>query len=138
MDQCGPALPTQGDVIAPPTNVDQYLAGLPARQRLVLGELRRAIREAAPGATETIAYNMPAYRHRGKFLVSFSAFKDHCSLFPATEAIRRELGGELAANFSGKGTIRFTVADPLPYDVVRRIVELRLAELDQSDSRGQD
>lgn len=122
--------------MAQPTTVDEYMARLPASQQVILAEVRRAIREAAPEATEAIAYNMPAYRHGGRFLVSFAAFRDHCSLFPATEAIRKALGGELAANFSGKGTIRFTVGEPLPAGVVRRIVELRLAELARADAGG--
>ncbi len=114
--------------MAEPASVDAYLAALPADQRDALERLRQAIRAAAPQATEGIAYGMPAFRQDGRFLVSFAAFREHCSLFPASGAVVDALGGRLRGRLSGKGTIRFRVDDPLPADVVARIVEVRLAE----------
>ena len=73
----------------------------PSRRR---NELRETVRAAAPGATETIAYNMPAFRsHGGQFLVSFAAFRAHYSLFPASEQVVEELGDELAPYLAGRG-----------------------------------
>lgn len=109
-------------------NVDEYLAALPDDRRGVLEELRRTIRAAAPDATETVAYNMPAYRVDGHFLVSFEAYKNHFSLFPASEGIRQALGDELKPYFSGKGTIRFSYEQPVPTALVEQIVRLRLEE----------
>ena len=63
-----------------------------------------------------------------KFLVSYAAFKDHCSLFPGTGQMLEELGDEIAPYMSGKGTIRFTLDDPLPTALVEKIVETRIAE----------
>ena len=74
--------------MAASTGVDDYLAGLPTTRRAALEELRQTIKTAAPEATETIAYKMPAFRsHGGQFLVSFAAYKAHYSLFPASGAV---------------------------------------------------
>lgn len=114
--------------MAIPRSVDAYLAGLPEDQRAVLETIRKAITAAAPGATEVISYQMPAYKLDGRFLVSFAAFKDHCSLFPASGAVMEVLGKELEPYFSGKGTLRFTVDKPIPAAVVKKIVKTRIEE----------
>jgi uncharacterized protein YdhG (YjbR/CyaY superfamily) len=115
--------------MATPTSVDEYLAALPEERRAALGELRQTIKAAAPEATETIAYQMPAFRsHGGQFLVSYAAFKAHYSLFPASEAVVEALGEELTPYLAGKGTIRFPADERIPAAVVTRIVKVRLAE----------
>jgi uncharacterized protein YdhG (YjbR/CyaY superfamily) len=115
--------------MAPPTNVEEYLATLPEDRRGAVGQLRDTIRAAAPNATETIAYSMPAFRsHGGQFLVSFAAFKAHYSLFPASGAVVEALGDELAPYLAGKGTIRFPADEPLPLAIVSKVVTIRLAE----------
>lgn len=121
--------------MAAPTSVEEYLAALPDQPRAALEQLRATIRAAAPEATETIAYQMPAYRDRGRFLVSFAAFRDHCSLFPASAAVLEALGDELRPYVSGKGTIRFRPTEPLPDDLVTRIVRIRLQETAQGSAR---
>jgi uncharacterized protein YdhG (YjbR/CyaY superfamily) len=115
--------------MAGPDAVDEYLAALPEAQRATLEALRRTIRAAAPEATETIAYQMPAYRVNGRFVVSFAAFKQHCSLFPASEMVMAELGDALGPHVAGKGTLRFSADDPIPAAVVTRMVEIRLTEV---------
>jgi uncharacterized protein YdhG (YjbR/CyaY superfamily) len=111
------------------TTVEEYLAGLPEDRRAVVEELRRTIRGAAPEATETIAYQMPAFRsHGGQFLVSYAAYKNHYSLFPASGAVTEALGEALEPYLAGKGTIRFPINGPVPAALVRRIVEVRLGE----------
>jgi uncharacterized protein YdhG (YjbR/CyaY superfamily) len=114
--------------VAVPASVEAYLAALPREQRTVLEALRATIRAAAPEATERIAYDMPAFDANGRLLVSYAAFKRHFSLFPASQAVRDALGEEIEPFLAGKGTIRFTAADPLPADLVARIVAVRLAE----------
>jgi uncharacterized protein YdhG (YjbR/CyaY superfamily) len=114
--------------MAKPASVDEYLAALPKPSRDALQKLRETITAAAPGATETISYQMPAFKERGHFLVSYAAFKDHCSLFPASNAVMEALGEELKPFFSGKGTLRFTIDQPIPASVVRKIVKARLEE----------
>ena len=84
---------------------------------------------AAPQATETIAYSMPAFRENGRFLVSYAAYKSHCSLFPASDAVMQEFGDELKPHYSGKGTLRFKADKPLSPELVRGIIRVRLQEL---------
>jgi uncharacterized protein YdhG (YjbR/CyaY superfamily) len=110
-------------------SVDDYLETLPEDRRAVMQHLRQAISDAAPLATETIAYDMPAFRLGGKFLVSFGAFKSHYSLFPCTQLMAHVIGDPLKPYMRGKGTLQFPVKDPIPLDLVRRIVEIRREEV---------
>jgi uncharacterized protein YdhG (YjbR/CyaY superfamily) len=114
--------------MAGPTTVDEYLAALPDDRRGVMAGLRRTVTAAAPAATETIAYQMPALRLDGRFLVSYAAFKRHYSLFPASAAVVESLGDEIAPYLAGQGTIRFPADRPIPTSLVTKIVEIRLQE----------
>jgi uncharacterized protein YdhG (YjbR/CyaY superfamily) len=114
--------------MAGPSSVEEYLAALPKGSRTALEKLRKTIKAAAPDATETISYQMPAFKDHGRFLVSYAAFKDHCSLFPASNAVMEALGNELQPYFSGKGTLRFQPDKPIPAALVRKIVKARLEE----------
>jgi uncharacterized protein YdhG (YjbR/CyaY superfamily) len=95
-------------------------------------ELRCAVRQAAPMATETIAYDMPALRLDGRFLVSYAAYKRHTSLFPWSDGMLRALGDELRRHATGRGTIQFRLGEPIPLDLVRRVVQHRVEELTSS------
>jgi uncharacterized protein YdhG (YjbR/CyaY superfamily) len=114
--------------MAAPTSVDEYLAALPEPPRAALQKLRETIQAAAPEATETISYQMPTFKEQGRFLVSYAAFKDHCSLFPASARVLEACGEELKPYFSGKGTLRFHADKPIPAALVRKIVKARLEE----------
>jgi uncharacterized protein YdhG (YjbR/CyaY superfamily) len=122
--------------MAGPTTVDEYLAALPDERRTGVEQLRTTITAAAPEATESIAYLMPAFRsHGGQFLVSYAAFKKHYSLFPASDAVIEALGDELTPYLSGKGTIRFPADRPIPVATVTKIVRVRYAENAAHDGR---
>jgi uncharacterized protein YdhG (YjbR/CyaY superfamily) len=114
--------------MATPTSVDEYLAAIPEGQRAALEQLRQTIRAAAPEATETISYQMPTFKDQGRMLVSYAAFKDHCSLFPASTAVVDALGDELRPYLSGRATVRFQADKPIPTALVTRIVMARLEE----------
>ncbi len=114
--------------MAAPNTVDEYLATLPDDRRAAMEALRQTINAAAPGATETIAYHMPALRTDGQFLVSYAAYKSHYSLFPASEAVVEALGEELTPYLAGKGTISFPADKAIPLETVTKIVKIRLAE----------
>ncbi|MCI4344774.1 MAG: DUF1801 domain-containing protein [Thermoplasmata archaeon] len=107
--------------------VDEYLAKVPPAFRKELTKLRRTIRAAAPRATETISYMMPAFRDGG-VLVWYAAFRDHCSFFVGSHKVRRRFAKELKPFDQGKGTLHFTPTNPLPADLVRRIVRARVSE----------
>ncbi|MEO5884787.1 MAG: DUF1801 domain-containing protein [Candidatus Limnocylindrales bacterium] len=122
--------------MAKPTTVDAYFTALSDDRRSVMEALRQAIKAAAPEASEAISYLMPAFRSHGdQFLVSYAAFKNHYSLFPASEAVVAACGEELAPYLSGKGTIRFPAAQPIPVALVTRIVAVRLAENEAAQRR---
>ena len=112
-------------------DVDEYMAQLPDDRRAVMEQLRSTIRSAAPDAIEVISYNMPAFRLDGRFLVSYEAFKRHYSLFPWSDAMVEELGDEMKPYAVGKGTIRFPADEPIPLELVTRIVEIRNREVAQ-------
>ena len=111
-----------------PTPVDAYLATLPDDRRAAMQTLRETIRAAAPEADEVITYKMPGFRLDGRFFVSYDAYKRHYSLFPASDGVVTELGDEIRPYLAGRGTIRFPADRPIPTDLVRRIIEIRLRE----------
>lgn len=109
-------------------DVDRYIAMAPVEARATLEALRRTIRAAAPGATEAISYQIPTFKHRGRPLVAYAAWKAHCSLYPMSYAVIDAHRSELDGFPIEKGTIRFTPGRPLPAAVVEKIVKARIAE----------
>ena len=115
--------------MADPTTVDEYLATLPADRRAVMESMRAAIKAGAPDADEALAYKMPAFRsHGGQFLVSYDAYKNHYSLFPASDPVVETLGEALTPYLAGKGTIRFPASKPIPAELVTAIARIRFDE----------
>ncbi len=113
-------------------SVDEYMSQLPDDRRGVMEQIRSTIRTAAADATEAIAYNMPAFRVNGRFLVSYEAYKRHYSLFAWSDEMLAELGDALRPYAVGKGTIRFPADEPVPLGLVTRIVQIRLREVAQA------
>jgi len=107
--------------------IDAYLAALPPSERATLSTLRKAIRAAAPLATEVISYRIPTFKHCGP-LVAFSASPVHCALHLMSPALVRSLAAELAAYEVGTATIRFAPDEPLPASLVKKLVRARIAE----------
>jgi uncharacterized protein YdhG (YjbR/CyaY superfamily) len=110
--------------------IDATLAALPADQRAALQSLRQKIAATAPDAEETISYSMPAFRYHRRALVSYSAFKTHCSLFPMSAALIEAHHDELSGFVAAKGTLRFTPEHPIPDALVEMIVRERMAQID--------
>jgi uncharacterized protein YdhG (YjbR/CyaY superfamily) len=106
--------------------IDEYIATFPKNVQVILEEFRRAVREAAPNAEETISYKMPAFKQNG-ILVWFAAFKNHIGFFPKVSAIET-FKDELSGYELSKGTIRFPLNKPIPFDLVKKIVMLRVKE----------
>jgi uncharacterized protein YdhG (YjbR/CyaY superfamily) len=107
-------------------SVDEYIAGFPAAMQKVLEEVRALIRASAPGATETISYAIPTFDLNGH-LVHFAGYRNHIGLYPGPSGIEafRE---ELKPYKSARGSVQFPLGQPLPMDLIRRIVELRVEE----------
>jgi uncharacterized protein YdhG (YjbR/CyaY superfamily) len=114
--------------MAAPKTVDAYLAALPGDQREALQQLRDTIRSALPDAAEHVSYQMPAFKAEGRFVVWYAAFRDHYSMYPASEGVRATLGEDVERFLSGKGTIRFEYGERLPKGLVKEIVKARLKE----------
>lgn len=110
-----------------PATIDDYIAGQPARAQKILRRIRQVIRDTAPEAEELISYRMPAFR-QGGILVYFAAFTQHIGLYPP---VRGDLKLEEAvAPYAGeKGNLRFPLDEPIPYDLIRRIVKFRVRQL---------
>jgi uncharacterized protein YdhG (YjbR/CyaY superfamily) len=115
--------------------IDAFLARLPDEARRALEDLRAVIAAAAPEAVEAIAYGVPAFRYRGRPLVSFGAAKAHCAFYVQSPALMDALRDELAGYDTSKGTIRFLPSAPLPADLVTRLVRGRIAETDAAVRR---
>ena len=116
--------------------IDERLAALPAAQREALQALRATIATAAPEAEETISYSMPAFRYHGRALVSYDAFKNHCSFFPMGSEIIERHKDEFTAFSTTKGTLHFTKDNPIPQRLVELIVRERMAMIDARKSPG--
>ncbi len=106
--------------------IDEYIAQFPQEIQTKLNELRQTIRAAAPDAEERMGYGMPGYYQNGP-VVYFAAFKDHISFFP-TGSGREMFKDELAQYPGGKGTVQFSLSEPLPLDLVTRITKANVEE----------
>ena len=107
--------------------IDDYIAAFPDEVRPVLESVRQTIRAAAPHAVESISYGMPAYKTHGKPLVYFAAFAHHIGLY-ATPSGHSAFSGELSKYKQGKGSVQFPLDEPLPLELIERIVAFRVQE----------
>jgi len=110
-------------------SVDDYLSAVPGPARSTLNKLRETIRSVVPKETEeVISYGIPAFKYK-KVLVWYAAFADHCSLFP-TASIIAKFKDELKAYHISKGTVQFPVDKPFPAALLKRMVKLRLEQVE--------
>jgi uncharacterized protein YdhG (YjbR/CyaY superfamily) len=103
-------------------NVDEYIESFPAEVQEILRQVRATIHAAVPEAGEKIAYQMPTIVLDGQSLLHFSGWKDHISIYPippADDALAQSLGRYT----SGKGTLKFPLKEPIPYDLIGRVAE---------------
>src|SRR5215472_11569469 len=110
-----------------PQSVDEYIAAQPEAVRPKLETVRAAIRRAVPEAVEVIGYRMPGYKMHGKPMLYFAAFKEHYSLFAASGTFFAALEDELSGYDLRKGTVHFTLTEPVPVKLISRIAKLRAA-----------
>ena len=109
-----------------PKSIDEYISRFPAEVQETLQTLRKVIRETLPEATEKISYQMPTFYLRGN-LVYFAAYKNHIGFYPGASGIAA-FKAELSEYKLAKGTVRFPLGKPLPYNLIRKIVRFRAAE----------
>jgi uncharacterized protein YdhG (YjbR/CyaY superfamily) len=109
-----------------PTTIAGYIAAAPKEARAKLREMRATIAAAAPEATQSLKYRIPAFSYE-RMLVAFAAFKNHIGLYPTPSAVRA-FRKELAGYKTAKGSIQFPLAQPLPKSLIRKITAFRVAE----------
>jgi uncharacterized protein YdhG (YjbR/CyaY superfamily) len=110
--------------------IDEYIRDSPTGVREILERMRAVIHEAAPHAEEAIRYGMPTFRLRGRNLVFFAAFQHHIGFYPIPSGIEA-FKEELSVYKQGKGSVRFPLDQPVPYDLVKRITLFRVAEVEK-------
>jgi uncharacterized protein YdhG (YjbR/CyaY superfamily) len=107
-------------------SIDEYISDYPAETQVILKKIRQLIRKAAPEAQETLSYGIPTFKLNGN-LVHFGGFKNHIGFYPTPRAIEA-FKKELQSYEVSKGAIKFPLDKPTPFDLIRRIVELRIEE----------
>ena len=117
-----------------PKNIDDYISGFDPTVQKTLNDLRSLIKSEVPEAAEKISYGLPTFYLDGN-LIHFAAFKNHYSIFPAPrETVAFE--NELAPYRSGKGTLRFTFDEEIPWSLVKKVVRFRVKEKQQARRKG--
>jgi uncharacterized protein YdhG (YjbR/CyaY superfamily) len=115
-------------VKAAPQSVDEYIARHPERVQAILRRVRRIIRKAVPGAEEVMSYQIPTYKLHGSYVVYFAGWKQHYSLYPASDRLVAAFTGALAPYQVSKGTIRFPLSKPVPVKLIEGIAKLLAKE----------
>jgi uncharacterized protein YdhG (YjbR/CyaY superfamily) len=110
-----------------PRNIDDYIAGFPRDMQAILEKIRMTIRKAAPAAEETISYQIPSFTLKGSYLIYFAAFRKHIGLYPAPRG-NQEFKEALSLYQTGKGTMRFPLDKPIPFNLISKIVKFRVKE----------
>jgi uncharacterized protein YdhG (YjbR/CyaY superfamily) len=118
-----------------PKNIDEYIAGFPNNVQEILEKIRMTIRTAAPDAEERISYQIPTFTLKGN-LVHFAAFKNHVGFYPTSSGIEK-FKNELSGYEGAKGTVRFPLDKPIPFDLIGKIVKFRVKEnLERAAAKG--
>ena len=108
------------------TTIDEYIKTFPRETQKILEEIRATIKAAAPNAQEKISYQMPTFFLNGN-LVHFAAFKNHIGFYPVPTGIAK-FKKELSVYEQGKGSVQFLLDQPMPLDLITRIVKFRVSE----------
>ena len=108
-------------------SVEEYMATFPKEVQLLLEKIRQIILKTAPKATESISYGMPAYKLNGKPLVYFGGYKKHIGFY-ATPTGHSAFSEELSKYKQGKGSVQFPINQPIPHDLIAKIVAFRAKE----------
>lgn len=111
------------------SDIDEYIAGFPAETRERLQRVRSIIHAVAPDATETISYAIPTFDLKGKHLVHFAGFAGHIGFYPIPSGMEH-FSADFERYKRGKGSVQFPLSEPLPEDLIRRVVEFRVQEVE--------
>ena len=110
-----------------PATIDDYIDTFPADVQVILHEVRGRIRSALPTADETISYGIPTFTLDGRYLVYFAGWKHHVSVYPVPTG-DANFERKIEPYRAGTGTLKFPLAEPIPYDLIERVAALLLEE----------
>ena len=91
---------------------------------MLLEKVRRTVRKAVPQAQEAISYRIPAFKLNGRYLIYFAGFKKHIGLYPV-RVDTADFQQEIAAHGAGKATLRFPLDQPIPFELIARLVKFK-------------
>jgi len=121
--------------MSPAATVEEYLTALPADQRQALHKLGDVIESVVPDAIEVISYGVPSFKYQGRSLVSLGAARNHCSFFVQSPGVMQAFADDLKGFDTAKGTIHFQPGQPIPDQLVRRLVRARIEENEAASAR---
>jgi uncharacterized protein YdhG (YjbR/CyaY superfamily) len=110
-------------------SVDEYIAFQPDAIRPILRQVRNAIRKAVPEADEVISYNIPTYKLQGEPVLYFAGWKQHFSLYPVSASLLAALRHDITPYVVNKGTMRFSLSQPVPVKLIGRIAKFHAKEV---------
>ena len=115
------------------SSIDEYIADFPEATRKALEQVRAAIRKAAPAATETISYKIPAYRLNNTYLIYFAGYKNHIGIYPAP--VEDENFKKAFSKYkTGRGSVQFPLSEPMPIALITKIVKFRIRKTEEKNS----
>ncbi len=112
-----------------PSTVAEYIAAAAPEAQPILEEIRTAIAAIVPAAEEAIGYGIPTFKLGGQNLVHFAAFKNHIGFYPTPTGVAA-FAEDFKKYKQGKGSIQFPLVEPVPMELIERIVRFRLAEVE--------
>jgi uncharacterized protein YdhG (YjbR/CyaY superfamily) len=118
--------------LGPAGEVDDYIAACPMETQLILQKIRATVRDCVPEATEKISYKMPTFC-LGRVIVHYGAFKNHIGLFPPVR--NPNLVSQTLSYRGEKGNLKFPLDQPIPYDLIGKIVQARVGEIREKQAR---
>jgi uncharacterized protein YdhG (YjbR/CyaY superfamily) len=108
--------------------IDDYLSRIEEPKKSTLESIRKIILEIFPEAEQCITYGVPTFKVGGKAVAGFAAYKNHCSYFPMSGSVLKQLADELAGYKTSRGALQFPVDKPLAKALVRKLIKSRIAE----------
>mgnify|MGYP006311042041 FL=1 len=109
-----------------PTNIDEYIEPFPQKVREILQKVREMIHALAPDAVEAMSYGIPTFKLQGKNLVHFAGYQKHIGFYPTPSGIEH-FADQLSGYESAKGSVKFPLNQPMPFDLIQEMVEFRIA-----------
>ena len=112
-----------------PGDVAAYIAGFPRPVQTIIKRVRAIVRKAVPGAEESISYQIPTYKLKGRPVIYFAAFKEHYSIYPSNTRLVAAFKDQIEGYEQSKGTIRFPLSEPVPVKLIAAIAKFRATEV---------